>query len=223
MKWIKLFENFESDRLDDAKDILRLHLGELEEVDFTGGDLQVEMSDSLKNRIRVYRLLESPNVRDLKACERHLEDETKGVFWNVNIDWYAGKVAVVGIGRSIEEFLGEWLIERFAGLIRHENNLSVKPSAVAKSVNPSAISRTHSQVFYLDKNRTGVFYHYLTNDKKNIDNPAFAGVYSTAHISFHKIWGFFQTVLGLEDSQIKQIVKDWLWDGFGLDLEPKKW
>ena len=32
MKWIKLFENFENDKLDDAKDILRLHLGELEEV-----------------------------------------------------------------------------------------------------------------------------------------------------------------------------------------------
>ena len=223
MKWIKLFENFESDRLDDAKDILRLHLGELEEVDFIGGDLQVEMSDSLKNRIRVYRLLESPNVRDLKACEEHLKDETKGVFWNVSLDWYSGKVAVVGIGRSIEEFLGEWLLERFSGLRKHENNLTVKPSAAAKSVNPSAVPRTHSQVFYLDKNGTGVFYHYLTNDKKNIDSPAFAGIYSTAHISFQKIWGFFQTVLCLEDSQIKQIIKDWLWDEFGLDLEPKMW
>ena len=28
MKWIKLFEKFENDMLDDTKDILRLHLGE---------------------------------------------------------------------------------------------------------------------------------------------------------------------------------------------------
>jgi len=68
MKWIKLFENFENDMLDDTKDILRLHLGELEEVDFIGGDIQVQMSDKLKDRIRVYRILESPNVRDLKSC-----------------------------------------------------------------------------------------------------------------------------------------------------------
>jgi hypothetical protein len=210
MKWIKLFEEFDADMLEDAKHIMISHLGELEEVDFIGGDLQVEMSDRLRERIRVYRLLESPNVKDLKACEEHLMDETEGVFWNVSLDWYRGQVAIVGIGESIEEFLGEWLLERFSGLRKHEN-----------SVNPSAISRTHSQVFYLDKNGTGVFYHYLTNDK--IDNPAFAGIYSTAHISFQKIWGFFQTVLCLEDSQIKQIIKDWLWDEFGLDLEPKMW
>jgi len=210
MKWIKLFEEFDADMLEDAKHIMISHLGELEEVDFIGGDLQVEMSDRLRESIRVYRLLESPNVKDLKACEEHLMDETEGVFWNVSLDWYRGQVAIVGIGESIEEFLGEWLLERFSGLRKNEN-----------SVNPSAISRTHSQVFYLDKNGTGVFYHYLTNDK--IDNPAFAGIYSTAHISFQKIWGFFQTVLCLEDSQIKQIIKDWLWDEFGLDLEPKMW
>ena len=212
MKWIKLFEEFDSDMLEDAKHIMISHLGELEEVDFIGGDLQVEMSDSLRERIRVYRLLESPNVRNLKACEEHLNDETEGVFWNVNLDWYSGKIAIIGIGESIEEFLGEWLLERFSRLRKRENSL-----------NPSPISRTHSQIFYLDKNGTGVFYYYLNSDKKNIDNPAFAAIYSTAHISFQKIWGFFQTVLGLEDSQIKQIVKDWLWDGFGLDLEPKMW
>ena len=34
LKGYKLFESVESDRLEDAKDILRLHLGELEEVSF---------------------------------------------------------------------------------------------------------------------------------------------------------------------------------------------
>ena len=198
MKWIKLFENFESDRLDDAKDILRLHLGELEEVDFTGGDLQVEMSDSLKNRIRVYRLLESPNVRDLKACERHLEDETKGVFWNVNLDWYTGKVAVVGIGRSIEEFLGEWLRERFSNLKKEVRNIS-----------PTMLI---TQSFYREENGMAVFYYY-ENDRQD----------KYAYVSFQTIWGFFRTVLCLEERQIRTIVHDWILEEFDLDLEPKMW
>ena len=196
MKWIKLFEEFDSDMLEDAKHIMISHLGEMEEIDFIGGDLQVEMSDSLRERIRVYRLLESPNVKDLKACEEHLKDETEGVFWNVNLDWYRGKIAVVGIGRSIEEFLGEWLLERFSGLKKQVRELT----------------GDRNQVFYYDKNGSGVFYYYEEDSQDK-----------SVHVSFQKIWGFFQTVLGLEDSQIKKIVKDWLWDGFGLDLEPKKW
>ena len=196
MKWIKLFEEFDSDMLEDAKHIMISHLGELEEIDFIGGDLQVEMSDRLRERIRVYRFLESPNVRDLKACEEHLNDETEGVFWNVNLDWYRGKIAVVGIGRSIEEFLGEWLLERFSGLKKQVRELT----------------GDRNQVFYYDKNGSGVFYYYEEDSQDK-----------SVHVSFQKIWGFFQTVLGLEDSQIKQIVKDWLWDGFGLDLVPKMW
>ena len=196
MKWIKLFEEFDSDMLEDAKHIMISHLGELEELDFIGGDLQVEMSDRLRERIRVYRLLESPNVKDLKACEEHLNDETEGVFWNVNLDWYRGKIAVVGIGRSIEEFLGEWLLERFSGLKKQVRELT----------------GDRNQVFYYDKNGSGVFYYYEEDSQDK-----------SVHVSFQKIWGFFQTVLGLEDRQIKQIVKDWLWDGFGLELEPKMW
>lgn len=196
MKWIKLFEEFDSDMLEDAKHIMISHLGELEEIDFIGGDLQVEMSDRLRERIRVYRLLESPNVRDLKACEEHLNDETEGVFWNVNLDWYRGKIAIIGIGESIEEFLGEWLLERFSGLKKQVRELT----------------GDRNQVFYYDKNGSGVFYYYEEDSQDK-----------SVHVSFQKIWGFFQTVLGLEDSQIKQIVKDWLWDGFGLDLEPKMW
>ena len=196
MKWIKLFEEFDSDMLEDAKHIMISHLGELEEIDFIGGDLQVEMSDRLRERIRVYRLLEYPNVRNLKACEEHLNDETEGVFWNVNLDWYRGKIAVVGIGRSIEEFLGEWLLERFSGLKKQVRELT----------------GDRNQVFYYDKNGSGVFYYYEEDSQDK-----------SVHVSFQKIWGFFQTVLGLEDSQIKKIVKDWLWEGFGLDLEPKMW
>jgi hypothetical protein len=199
MKWIKLFEDFNSDVLEDAKDILRLHLGELEEVDFIGGDLQVQMSDQLKNRIKVYRLLESPNVKDLKACEEHLKEETKGVSWNVNLDWYTGKVAILCAGESVESFLLEWLRERFSGLMKFVRNLK-------KNVGES------KQIFYSEGNGFGVFYYYE-------DDPQDKSV----HVSFQKIWGFFREILKLEDSQIKVIVHEWLLKDYGLDLEPKMW
>ena len=189
MKWIKLFESFQSDALEDAKDILRLHLGEIEETDILGGDLQVSMSDDLKDRIRVFRLLESPNVRDLQACEAHLEEETEGVFWNVNLNWYNGRIAVVGIGDSIESFLAEWLRERFSGLIKYLQD---------------------DQVFWREANGSAVFYYY--------ENVA-----KTAYFSYQKIWGFFRNILCLEDSQIREILHDWILQEYGLDLEPKSW
>lgn len=198
MKWIKLFESFQSDALEDARDILRLHLGELEEIDIIGGDLQVRMSDSLKDRIRVYKLLESPNVRDLTACEAHLEEEIEGVFWNVNLDWYTGKVAVIGIGESVEEFLGEWLRERFTNLNKEVRDLP-----------PHGES---NQIFYREENGSAVFYYY-ENDGQD----------KYAYVSFQSIWGFFRTVLCLEERQIRKIVHDWLLEKFGLDLEPKMW
>lgn len=139
MKWIKLFESFQSDALEDAKDILRLHLGEIEETDILGGDHQVLMSDDLKDRIRVFRLLESPNVRDLAGFEEHMREETEGIFWNVNLDWYRGKVAILCEGESIESLLGEWLKERFSGLIKYLRD---------------------DQVFWRDANGSAVFYYY---------------------------------------------------------------
>lgn len=196
MKWIKLFEEFDNDMLDDAKQIMISQLGELEEIDFVGGDLPVEMSDSLKSRIRVYRLLESPNVKDLKACEEHLKEETEGVFWNVNLDWYSGQIAIIGIGESIEEFLGEWLRERFYNLKKF----------VRKDVGD------RNQIFYLDKNGSGVFYYYEDNLQDK-----------SAHVSFQKIWGFLSDVLCLEDYQIRKIVHNWILKEFGLDLDPKMW
>ena len=199
MKWIKLFEDFNGDKLDDAKDILRLHLGEFEEVNFIGGDLNVEMSDSLKDRIKVYKLLESPNVRDLIAFEEHFnEEELEGIFYNVNLDWYTGQVAIIGIGESIESFLGEWLRERFTNLKKE-----------VREVSPTMLS---TQSFYREENGSAVFYYY-ENDGQD----------KYAHVSFHSIWGFFRTVLCLEDRQIRKIVHDWILEEFDLDLEPKMW
>jgi len=198
LKGYKLFESVESDRLEDAKDILRLHLGEFEEVDFIGGDLQVEMSDSLKDRIRVYKLLESPNVRDLTAFEEHFnEEEIEGVFYNVNLDWYTGQVAIIGIGESIESFLGEWLRERFSNLTKYTR--------------PFGPNDEGKQIFYRESG-FGVFYYY-ENDGQD----------KYAYISFQSIWGFFRTVLCLQERQIRTIVHDWILEDFDLDLEPKMW
>ena len=199
LKGYKLFESVESDRLEDAKDILRLHLGEFEEVNFIGGDLNVEMSDSLKDRIKVYKLLESPNVRDLIAFEEHFnEEELEGIFYNVNLDWYTGQVAIIGIGESIESFLGEWLRERFTNLKKEVRDLS----RVGE----------RSQSFYREENGMAVFYYY-ENDGQD----------KYAYISFQSIWGFFRSVLCLEERQIRAIVHDWILKEFDLDLEPKMW
>ena len=196
LKGYKLFESAENDKLDDAKDILRLHLGEFEEVNFIGGDLQVEMSDSLKDRIRVYKLLESPNVRDLIAFEEHFnEEEIEGIFYNVNLDWYTGQVAIIGIGESIESFLGEWLRERFSGLKKFV-----------------ATGTSLEKVFYKEENGPAVFYYY-ENDGQD----------KYVYLSFQSIWGFFREILKLEDSQIKTIVHEWLLKDYGLDQEPKMW
>ena len=199
LKGYKLFESFENDQLDDAKDILRLHLGEFEEIDFIGGDLQVEMSNSLKDRIKVYKLLESPNVRDLTAFEEHFnEEEIEGVFYNINLDWYNGQVAIIGIGESIEEFLGEWLRERFSNLTKY--------------VRPFGPNDEGKQIFYREESGMGVFYYY-ENDGQD----------KYVYLSFQSIWGFFRTVLCLEERQIRKIVHDWVLEEFNLDLEPKMW
>ena len=199
MKWIKLFEDFNGDKLDDAKDILRLHLGEFEEANFIGGDLHVEMSNSLKDRIKVYKLLESPNVRDLIAFEEHFNEEAiEGVFYNVNLDWYTGQVAIIGIGESIEEFLGEWLRERFSNLTKYTR--------------PFGPNDEGKQIFYREESGPGVFYYY-ENDGQD----------KHAYISFQSMWGFFRTVICLEERQIRKIVHDWILEEFNLDLEPKMW
>jgi hypothetical protein len=204
MKYIKMFEDFGSDMMDEARYILVSHLGEVEEIDFIGGDFgfnhQVEMSDRLRQRIRVFRLQESPNVRDLAGFEEHMREETEGIFWNVNLDWYSGKVAILCEGDSIESLLGEWLKERFSDLTLDRNFLT--------------------NVVYREKNGSAVFFY----KKNNVSNMQWPGtIEKIAYVSYDSIWGFFRTILCLEESQIRKILHDWLLQSFGLDLEPKKW
>jgi hypothetical protein len=198
MKYIKLFENFDyEDMLEEAKYILISHLGEVEEVDLKNvrvPNVNPHMSDELISKVRVYKLLDSPNVKDLKSCEAHLKEDTEGLFWNINLDWYNGKVAVIGIGKSVEDFCLDWLRERFENANKYTNK---------------------GQTFYLDKNNDGgvSILHYYENDVQD----------KSCYISYNKIWGFLKDTLALEDSQIRSILSKWLLEKFGLNLEPKKW
>jgi hypothetical protein len=203
MKYIKLFENFDSeDMLEEAKYILISHLGEVKEIDLNP-DVIDHMPSMLKNNVRFYKLLDSPNVKDLKSCEDHLKAETEGLFWHMNIGWNrdAGKVCVIGVGESIEDFCMTWLKERFDGgeLYRKEDS---------------------DRVIYLDnkngiENRYGgvsIFYYY---EKDGQDRYCY--------INPEKIWKFFDEVLGLDYSEITKIIKKWLLESLNLNLDVKKW
>ena len=176
MKYIKLFENFDyEDMLEEAKYILIAHLGEVEEVDLKNvivPNVNPHMSDELISKVRVYKLLDSPNVKDLKSCEAHLKEDTEGLFCNINLDWYNGKVAVIGIGKSVEDFCLDWLRERFENANKYTNK---------------------GQTFYLDKNNDGgvSILHYYEDDVQD----------KSCYISYNKIWGFLKDTLALEDSK----------------------
>ena len=206
MKYIKLFENFDSnDMLEDAKWILISHLGEIKEIDIRGVDANIVdpmMSNELISRIRVFELLGSPNVKDLKACEAHLEAETEGIFWNVNLDWYRNRVCVVGIGESIEEFCLEWLRERFENAERYFNE-------------------KQNQLFYLDRDKDGKSIHTGGATLLLYKLDGFDSKY--CYINQQKIWSFLTDKLGLEDSQVRSILSKWLIEKFDITAEPKKW
>ena len=206
MKYIKLFENFDSnDMLEDAKWILISHLGEIKEIDIRNVNANIVdpmMSDDLINRIRVFELLGSPNVKDLKGFEAHLEAETEGIFWNVNLDWYRNRVCVVGIGESIEEFCLEWLRERFENAERYFNE-------------------KQNQLFYLDRDKDGKSIHTGGETLLLYKLDGFDSKY--CYINQQKIWSFLTVKLGLEDSKVRSILSKWLIEKFGITAEPKKW
>lgn len=206
MKYIKLFENFDSnDILEDAKWILISHLGEVEDIDIRlvkHSEVDPMMSDELLSKIKVFKLLGSPNVKDLKACEAHLEAETEGIFWNVNLDWNRNRVGVVGIGESVEEFCLEWLRERFENAEKYFNE-------------------KENQVFYLDKDKDGKPIHIGGQSLFSYKLDGYDSKY--CYINQQKIWSFLTDKLGLEDSQVRSILSKWLVERFDIKAEPKKW
>ncbi len=114
MRYIKLFEDFSfSDKLEEAKWIAISHLGELEEV-----EVSLPASEGLKERLRIYRILGSPNVKDLNAFEEHMSGEAEGISWSADISWHKERRLSLVAGMTIDDFMRAWLEERFSDLKR---------------------------------------------------------------------------------------------------------
>jgi hypothetical protein len=112
MRYIKLFEDFSfSDKLEDAKWIAISHLGELEEV-----EVALPASEGLKERLRIYRILGSPNVKDLNAFEEHMSGEAEGISWSADISWHKERRLSLVAGMTIDEFMRAWLEEMHQGV-----------------------------------------------------------------------------------------------------------
>ena len=60
------------------------------------------------------------------------------------------------------------------------------------------------KIFYVDKDRLPLFYYYP--DEKN----------GFVFINHHRIWMFFEEVIGLEYDEIKDIIKNWLEETYNL-------
>lgn len=63
MKYIKLFENFNNDLLEDAKWIVISHLGEVKEVKINAKNLLL------------FELSEEPSEEQIDKCREHLKEE----------------------------------------------------------------------------------------------------------------------------------------------------
>ena len=60
------------------------------------------------------------------------------------------------------------------------------------------------KLFYVDKDRLPFFYYYP--DDKN----------GYVYINYERIWKFFSKVIGLEPSEIKDILKNWLEETYNI-------
>jgi hypothetical protein len=68
----------------------------------------------------------------------------------------------------------------------------------------------NNKVYYIDKDRLTLFMYY----KNEKNGPVF--------INYDKIWGFFEKVIGLNSSEIKYIMKEWLEETYNIKgLIPK--
>jgi hypothetical protein len=62
------------------------------------------------------------------------------------------------------------------------------------------------KTYYVDKDRKGLFYYY--QDSKNVMNYVY--------INYDKIWIFFESIFGLNTSQINEILTIWLEETYNL-------
>jgi len=114
MKYIKLFENFNNDTLEDAKWIIISHLGEVIEV-------EIDPKWNAKNLLK-FELYEEPTENQIESCREHLKKEDLFLtgFDFVEFDPYTDEdfkvYCLVGIGKTIKEYCINWLNDNFSNM-----------------------------------------------------------------------------------------------------------
>lgn len=194
MKYIKLFEDFNEELdIEDAKQIVISHLGEVKEVEI---DAKWNAKDIL-----ILDLLEEPTDDQIERCEKHLfpEYEEKGFFLHriFEHDWAAMEYKfVVGIGRSIEDYCISWL----------NSNYSDMESVDSESFPGTVLYRlTEEQKLAtpLYNPEDNVLLYDETNSKVYVNT---------------NIWAFFEHYFGLDEYEIKEILDTWVKETYNLDV-----
>jgi len=105
-----------------------------------------------------------------------------------------------GLDQSIKLFGGKEIIKR-----AYLDN----PSEFLNQFNDLIPIEKGNIIFYVDKDRLPLFYYYP--DEKN----------DYVYINYDRIWLFFSKVIGLERSEIKEIINNWLEETYNLrELTP---
>ena len=90
------------------------------------------------------------------------------------------------------------------------NTYQNNPLEYLNQFNNLSPEEEYSNIYYVDKDGNSLFM-YHKNEK---NGPVF--------INYDKIWGFFEKVIGLNSSEIKYIMKEWLEETYNIKgLIPK--
>ena len=95
-----------------------------------------------------------------------------------------------GIDRSIELVVG--------GMDTIINAYQDNPESFLDQFNDLTPVEKDDKIYYVDKDRLPLFY-YFTDEKNGF-----------VFINYHRIWMFFEEVIGLEYSETQVIIKNWL-------------
>jgi hypothetical protein len=197
MKYIKLFENFNNDTLEDAKWIIISHLGEVE-------DVEIDSKWNAKDILRL-ELLEAPTEDQIKRCEEHLKEEGFFLFM-AGTDWSKENENVsiiVGVGSSLEDGVTKWLDDNFSNLKRVDYGTTAFFTEDHSLTEIDIYNIPKSVIIYLDPN------YRLSNFTK---------------VNWSKLWQFLDHDLFLNRDQIRDILKNWIEKTYGLkDIPPLDW
>ena len=109
-----------------------------------------------------------------------------------------------GIDRSIELVVG--------GMDTIRNVYQDNPSEFLNQFNDLTPVEKDDKIVYVDKDRLPLFYYYPNKENGYV------------YINHGRIWKFFEEVIGLKYSEIKNIINNWLEETYNLrGLTPLYW